>query len=485
MGLLDAAVWSSSIHRGSWTPGGGGTYDVVAPASGEQLGTVGMASAEDATAAAADARAAQGEWAARTPGERAAVLRTAGLLLEEHAAEIQDWIIRESGAIRPKAELETRVGADECFDAAALPHLPQGEVLATEDQRWSFARRRPAGVVSVIAPFNFPLILSIRAVAPALALGNTVLLKPDPRTAVSGGVVLMRLFEEAGVPPGVLQLLPGGADVGAAVVEAPEVDVVAFTGSTAAGRRIGETCGRLLKRAHLELGGNNAMIVLPGADVQAAASAAAFGSYLHQGQICMTTGRHLVHESLHDEYVAALAERARNLPVGDPATQDVALGPIIDAGQREHVVSVLDDAVAGGAELVAGGDVEGPCIRPAVLTGVGRENRAWREEIFGPVAPVASFSTIDEAVELAADTEYGLSLSVLGDVGTAMQVADRVPSGKVHINEQTVVDESNAPFGGVGDSGNGSRIGGATANLEAFTEVQWLTMRSEIAPYPF
>ncbi|MBF0672547.1 MAG: benzaldehyde dehydrogenase [Salinibacterium sp.] len=484
MALLDADIWNGKIFTGEWVATAA-TSDVIEPATGDVLGRIGIASADDVLAAARRAALAQREWAGKRPEERAAVLRRAGALWEEHAAEIEAWIVRESGSIPPKAALETHTAANECYDSAALPNHPKGDVLPSGDEHWSFARRTPAGVVSVIAPFNFPLILSIRSVAPALALGNAVLLKPDPRTSVCGGVALVRIFEEAGLPAGVLQLLPGGVEVGEAVVAAPEVRVVSFTGSTPAGRKVGEAAGRHLKRAHLELGGNNSLIVLPGADVAKAASAGAFGSWMHQGQICMTTGRHLVHESLHDAYVEALREKAEHLPVGNPATGPAALGPIIDAGQLSRIKSIVDDTVAAGARLVAGGTHEGLFFKPTVLADVKPEHRAWDEEIFGPVAPVIKFSTVDEAIALASDTEYGLSLGILGDVGMAMRIADAIPSGIVHINEQTVADESNAPFGGVAASGTGSRFGGAQANIEAFTETQWLTVRGEIAGYPF
>ncbi|APF41151.1 benzaldehyde dehydrogenase [Neomicrococcus aestuarii] len=485
MTLFDQSTWENKININGWRDATV-TDDALEPATGNKLASVGMASVDDVKEAAHVAAKAQKDWAKKKPEERAAILRKAGMLFEEHAPEIHEWIMKESGAIQGKAGLETHVAANECFDASALPHHSQGDVLASDDNRWSFARRRPVGVVSVIAPFNFPLILSIRAVAPALALGNAVLLKPDPRTAVCGGVVLMRIFEEAGLPAGVLSLLPGGADVGAAVVEAPEVSVIAFTGSTNAGRKIGETAGRLLKRAHLELGGNNAMIVLPGADLAKAASAAAFGSFMHQGQICMSTGRHLVHESIHDEYVAALSEKAKHLPAGNPATEQVALGPIIDENQLKKVDALVQDSVVQGATVTAGGAIkEGLFYQPTVLTDMKVEHPAWNQEIFGPVAPVMKFSTVEEAVELANNSDLGLSISILGDVGLAMQIADQLDSGKVHINEQTVMDESQAPFGGVKNSGNGTRIGGATANIESFTEIQWLTMRPEIAPYPF
>jgi benzaldehyde dehydrogenase (NAD) len=485
MTLLGKTHWHGNINLDGWRPGRGGTAASTEPATGGTLGTYWLADVEDVTEAAVVAQKAQKAWAAVRSEERAAVLRRAGQLWEEHAEEIQTWIVRESGGILPKAELETHIAANECYEASALPSLPAGDVLSSNEDRWSFTRRRPAGVVGVIAPFNFPLILSIRAVAPALALGNAVLLKPDPRTAVSGGVTLMRVFEEAGLPTGLLSLLPGGADVSAAIVEAPEVRVIAFTGSTAAGRLVGETAARHLKRAHLELGGNNAMIVLPGADIAKAASAAAFGSFMHQGQICMTTGRHIVHEDLYDEFVNAVAEKARNLPVGDPTTGQVALGPIIDEKQLKRVDSLVQEAVLAGARLVAGGTSQGPYYHPTVLADVDRANPAWREEIFGPVAPIARFSSIDDAVELANDNDYGLAVSILGDTGMAMKVADQIHSGKIHINEQTISDEAQAPFGGVKNSGNGARIGGHHANLESFTELQWLTVRPEIADYPF
>jgi len=470
---------------GGWVPGSGGAADVVEPATGDVLGRVGVATQEDVTKAAAAAAQAQREWAAASYEERAAVLRRAGQLWLDHAAEIESWIVREAGSIPPKAALETHVASQECFEAAALPSLPSGSVLPSAEPRWSFARRRPVGVVSVIAPFNFPLILSIRSVAPALALGNAVLLKPDPRTAVCGGVALVRVFEEAGLPPGLLHLLPGDASIGEAVVTASEVRVISFTGSTRAGRIVGKIAAEHLKRAHLELGGNNALVVLPGADLAKAASAGAFGAFMHQGQICMTTGRHLVHTSIYDAYVEALAEKARHLPVGDPATGQVALGPLIDAGQRDRVDGLVQDTVRAGGRLAAGGTYEGLFYAPTVLADVTPDMPAYAQEVFGPVAPVVAFDTVEEAVRLASDSEYGLSLGILGDVGLAMQVADAVPSGIVHINEQTVADEANVPFGGVGASGTGSRFGGPEANLEAFTETQWLTVRGSIAPYPF
>ncbi|NDZ80932.1 benzaldehyde dehydrogenase [Streptomyces sp. SID10853] len=483
--LSETAVWAGKIFVDGWTAGGGGAHDVVEPATGARIALCGTASVDDVVRASGSAAVAQRSWAALPPGRRAAVLRRAGSIIEENAAEIAQWIVRESGSASAKAEYETGAAAAECFDSAGLPSHPAGEVLTSNEDRWSFARRRPAGVVSVIAPFNVPLLLAMRSVAPALALGNSVLLKPDPRTTVCGGVVLQRVFEEAGLPAGTLQLLPGGADVGAAVVEAPEVRIVSFTGSTPAGRKIGEAAARLLKRAHLELGGNNALVVLPGADVEKAASAGAFGSFNHQGQICMSTGRHIVHESVYEEYVEALVGKAKNLSVGDPATAPVALGPIIDENQLARIDGIVRRAERAGGRIATGGTFEGLFYAPTVIADVTRDNPAWCDETFGPVAPVLKFSSLDEAVDLVNGSEYGLAVGIIGNVGDAMTLADRIDSGKIHINEQTVNDESNAPFGGTRASGNGSRFGGAGANIEAFTETQWLTVRPTTAPYPF
>lgn len=485
MSLLDPKIWTGSVFSGGWKNSSGGDAAVVEPATGAELGRTGIADARDVAGATQQAATAQREWAETSFEQRAAVLRRAGQLFEEKAEEIQGWIIRESGSTPGKAGFETYVAAQECYEAATLPSQALGEILPTVKKRLSLARRRPAGVVGVIAPFNVPLILSIRSVAPALALGNSVVLKPDPRTAVCGGVVLARVFEEAGLPEGVLHMLPGGADAGEALVTDPLVRIISFTGSTAAGRKVGELAARHLKRAHLELGGNSALVILGDADLDLAVGAGTWGAYFHQGQVCMTTGRHLVHESVAQEYVARLAAKADSLTVGDPATTDVALGPIIDAAQRDKIHSLVTSSVDAGARLVAGGTYEELFYRPTVLSGVTPQSPAYAQEVFGPVAPVMSFSSLDEAAKLAADSEYGLSLGILTrDVMKAMALSERIPSGIVHINDQTIDDEPVAPFGGVGASGTGARFGGATANIEAFTETQWVTMQGDIAGYP-
>ncbi|WP_336207555.1 benzaldehyde dehydrogenase [Nonomuraea sp. LPB2021202275-12-8] len=486
MTFLDPKTWTGSIFDGGWTTTEAGEQPVVEPATGAELGRAGTAGAGDVTRAAARARREQRAWAATPYEERAAVLRRAGRLFEEHAQEIQDWIVREAGSVPGKAGFETHVAAQECYEAAALASQPFGEMLPTARKRLSFSRRLPVGVVGVIAPFNFPLILGIRSVAPALALGNAVVFKPDQRTAVCGGFSIARVFEEAGLPAGLLHVLPGGVGTGRALITDPNVPVISFTGSTSAGREVGETAARHLKRAHLELGGNSALIVLDDADVEAAVSAGAWASFFHQGQICMTTGRHLVHEAIAEEYVERLAAKADGLPVGDPATGQVALGPLIDARQRDKVHGLVTESVSAGARLAAGGTYEGLFYRPTVLAGTPASAPAYAREVFGPVAPVMTFATIEEAAALAADSEYGLALGILTrDVMKGLALADLVPTGIVHINDQTVDDESVAPFGGLGSSGTGARFGGTGANIEAFTDTQWVTMQPEIATYPF
>ncbi|MGP4090992.1 benzaldehyde dehydrogenase [Streptomyces sp. KR55] len=478
MPLLDPGTWQSRTLSGP-------EYAVIEPATGEPLGTLALATAQDVSAAAEAAHDAQGEWGRLPYLVRAGVLRRAGDLFTEHADELREWIVRESGSIPGKADFELHVAAQECYEAAALASRPAGQVLPSEAPRLSYTRRVPVGVVGVIAPFNAPLILAIRSVAPALALGNAVVLKPDPRTAVCGGVALAAVLAEAGLPEGLLHVLPGGPDTGRALVTDPRVPVISFTGSTEAGRAVGEAAGRHLKRAHLELGGNSALIVLDDADLDTVISTAAWGSFFHQGQICMTTGRHLVHQSLYEEYVERLAAKADSLAVGDPLREQVHLGPVIDSTQLAKVHGLVESSTADGARLAAGGTYERLFYRPTVLAGVHDDTPAYTEEVFGPVAPVRSFRTAEEAAALAGRSPYGLSLGIVTrDAARGLELAERIPTGIVHINDQTVNDEAVAPFGGVAASGTGARFGGE-ANLEAFTDVRWTTVRGDVPEYPF
>jgi benzaldehyde dehydrogenase (NAD) len=349
-------------------------------------------------------------------------------------------------------------------------------VLTSPDpQRLSIARRVPLGVVGVITPWNFPLLLAMRSVAPALACGNAVVLKPDPHTPVVGGVLLCRLFQAAGLPQGVLGLVPGSAATGEALVSATQVRMITFTGSTAVGRRVGELAGRNLKKVALELGGNSPLIVLDDCDLGAAVSAGAFGSFQHQGQVCMATSRHIVHRRIADLYIEGLASTAAKLLVGDPTRPGVAIGPLINLRQRDRVHRLVMDSVGRGARLCVGGTHEGLFYRPTVLADVIPGMPAFDEEIFGPVAPVTIAEDDEHALTLANASEYGLSAAVqTGSFDRGMSLARRLRAGMVHINDQTINDMPQCPMGGMGQSGNGSRFGSLT-NRDEFTEWQWLT----------
>jgi benzaldehyde dehydrogenase (NAD) len=340
-------------------------------------------------------------------------------------------------------------------------------------------------VVGVISPFNFPLILSIRAIAAALATGNAVVHKPDPRTPISGGVIIARIFEAAGLPENLLHIVPGGAEVGAALCEDPNITMVSFTGSPGVGSKVGEACGRNLKKVQLELGGKNALIIMEDADFDAAASNAAWGTWLHQGQICMATGLILAPREMADRLAGALAAKAAHLPVGNPATEQCALGPLITEGEAQRIAAIVADAVAKGARLLAGGTPKGTMFPATVLAGVTPGMRAFDEEIFGPVAVITAYDDDDHAVALANLSEFGLAAGVIGtDLGRARAVGNRLRVGHLHINDQTVTASPHAPFGGRGKSGNGTRISGP-AIWEEFSQWVWITTLAAPRLYPF
>lgn len=485
MAVLDKQRWDGKVFSGGWRDASD-TLDVTEPATGDVLGQVGLATPSDVDDAVARAQEARGEWLDQPYEARRAVMNRAARLIGEHADEFTEWIVRETGGTKPKAGFELHVAENELLEAGAMLSDAYGEMLPTGTPgRLSFIQRVPYGIVGSLSPWNFPVILSIRTIAPALAVGNAVIHKPSPETPVSGGFLFARLFEEAGLPEGLFHVLPGDAEVGQAIVTHPEIPMISFTGSTPVGQKIAEQAAPYTKKVALELGGNNALIVLDDADVDAASSAGAWSTYMHQGQICMTAGRHLVHERVADEYVEKLSKRAENLPVGDPFREEVALGPLINQAQFDKVKGMVDDAVEGGARLATGGPGDGGLFfKPTVLTDVDTDMRAWREEIFGPVAPVVTFSDEDEAVAYANDSEFGLTTAIqTGSMDRGLKVARRIRSAMVHINEATVDDEAHVPFGGIGASGNGARFGGK-ANWEEFTYSQWVTVRDRAQQFP-
>jgi benzaldehyde dehydrogenase (NAD) len=469
-----------------WRPGTGEPRELREPATGRPLLTLPQATPDDVARAAATAASAQPAWAETSYADRAAILRRAAEIYEAHRPEFGTWTQRETGAHRNKMHHEANFAAGELNAAATMPFQPYGQLVpSVVPGRLSMLRRVPAGVIGAITPWNSPSVLGMRVVAPALALGNAVILKPDPQTPICGGLVFEAIFREAGLPDGLLHVVLGGAEVGEAIVTDPNVNRVSFTGSTAAGRRVGSLAGELLKRVSLELGGNNAFVVLDDADLEAAASAGAFASFQFQGQVCFATGRHIVHRSVAGDYVDLLTEKAKRLRLGDPYREDVDLGPIVNQKQLERVDGIVRRSVEGGARVVVGGTYEGLFYRPTVLTDVTSEQAAWREEIFGPVAPVVVFDTDEEALALANDSEYGLTGAVYSrSISRGLALAQRIRSGMVHVNDQTVNDEATIPFGGMGASGNGSRFGGA-ANWDEFTEWQWVTVRDEPRSYPY
>ncbi len=487
MASMAPTQWEGHLFSNGWREAAGGTTEVTEPATGATLATVGLANADDVAGATRRAAEAQADWARTSFEERGAVLRRVADLVDERASEISDWIMRETGAIRGKADNEVGGSAGEAREAAALTAQSYGELLPSgESGRLSMAQRVPMGVIGVITPWNFPFILAMRVVCPAIALGNAVVLKPDAQTPVCGGMIIAGLFEDAGLPEGVLHVLPGGAEAGEAIVTDPRVSVVSFTGSTATGRRVGELAGGRLKKVLLELGGNNALVVLDDADVEAASSSGAWGSFLHQGQICLTTGRHLVHERIAADYIDAIAARAEALQVGNPfESDDVSLGPIINQRQLESVHSIVQDTIAAGARARTGATHEGLFYRPTVLEGVSPQMRAFTDEIFGPVAPVTTFSSDAEALALVNGTEYGLSAAIhTRSLGRGLELARATRAGMVHINDTTVNDAPHVPFGGMGASGNGGRHG-SISNWEEFTQWQWCTVKDQPTVFPF
>ncbi|MGX1174757.1 benzaldehyde dehydrogenase [Pseudomonas sp. R151218B TE3479] len=483
--LLSQVIESECVFNGDWVPASGPLQSIIEPATGERLMRCAMADTADIAKASRDAALAQPAWAALGPRQRAAIFRKAADVAEQSFDELALYVARETGAALFKGQHEVREAIVLLHQAAGLLSQAHGVVLPSEAGRLSYARRQPHGVVGVISPFNFPLVLSMRSVAPALAAGNAVVLKPDPQTPVSGGFLIARLFEVAGLPKGLLQVLPGAADAGEALCRDPNVRMIAFTGSTGAGRKVAEVAGRNLKKVALELGGKNPLIILEDADLDLAARNAAWGAWLHQGQICMATGLILAHESIAAELTRKLVEKAQAMTLGNAARGEAAMGPLINQRQLQRVHDIVSDTLLAGARLEAGGDHDRLFYQATVLSGVKPGMRAFDEEVFGPVATVVSFATDDEAIELANRTEYGLAAAIISpSVGRAMAIGERLQCGMLHINDQTVADECVNPFGGRGASGNGGSVGGP-ADWDEYTQWQWVTVKDTAPIYPF
>jgi acyl-CoA reductase-like NAD-dependent aldehyde dehydrogenase len=474
---------------GAWKPAAEGRrYEDRDPFTGDVVATVPAAGPEDATAAIEAAAAAFDTWAATPPAERQRVFLKAADLLEERREEVVSMLARETGSTFGFGMFQSFFVPNLFRQAAALAYAPLGQVIPSDTGAFAMGLRRPAGVVGAFAPWNAALILSARSIAAPLALGNTVVLKPSEWSPWSGGLLWGEIFAEAGMPAGVLNVVthaPGDAGpIGSVLIEHPAVRRLNFTGSSAVGRMIAEAAGRQLKRVVLELGGSNPLIVLGDADLEYAVNASAFGSFLHQGQICMSTRRIVVERSIADEFVAQLVEKTKGLKTGDPKEHDTIIGPLINEDALAMVKGRVQQVVDAGAKVLVGGEAVGPCYQATLLTDVPPDSEFARHETFGPVASIEVVDDEDEAVARANATSYGLSAGIItSNRERGFALAQRIESGIVHVNDQTVADEPQMPFGGVKDSGFG-RFGGQ-AVVDEFTELRWVTMRGEGHPFPF
>ncbi|MGZ0746758.1 aldehyde dehydrogenase family protein [Haloparvum sp. AD34] len=488
------ADWDELYVDGEWVAAeGDATIPVEDPSTRETIATVPAATESDVDAAYEAAAAAQPEWADTSPAEREQLIQEFIGKLDEHSDEIVDLLGAEAGGSRIMGETSVQIAMDHASEAATYPRRLQGDHKGSNiPGKENVVHREPAGVVTVITPWNFPLNLTMRAVAPAIATGNAVVIKPATNTPITGGLVFGKLFEEAGLPDGLVNVVTGrGSDIGDRVANHPESDVVTFTGSTPVGRKVAANAAENLATPVMELGGNNAHIVTADADLDAAIDAAVFGSFVHQGQVCISINRHVVHEDVYDEYVERLTERAESLPVGSAHDPDTVVGPIIDESQRDEMLEYVEETVAAGATLETGGDTvaldgveDSLVVEPTVLSDVTNDMSAACFEHFGPIAPVIPFADVDEAVAIANDTEYGLSGSVhAGDLGTGKEIAERMDTGHVHVDDQPINDEAHVPFSGT----NASGMGGFNSEqiLEAITETKWISLQHEPREYPF
>jgi acyl-CoA reductase-like NAD-dependent aldehyde dehydrogenase len=475
---------------GEWVESAGGrSFDDVDPFTGELVAHVAAAGRADAERAVAAASAAAPGWAAAVPAERQRVFLAAADILERRREEVVSWLARETGCTFGFGMFQLGFVPGLFRQAAALAYAPLGQVIPSDHPgTLALGIRRPVGVVGAIAPWNAALILSARSIAAPLALGNTVVLKPSEWSPYSGGLLWGEIFAEAGLPAGVLNVVtnaPGEAGpIGDELVENAAVRRINFTGSTGTGRRIAEAAGRQLKRVLLELGGSNPLVVLADADLDYAVSAAAFGAYLHQGQICMSARRIIVERPLADEFTARLAAKAAGLKAGDPKEPDTIIGPLITGDALALVRQRVDDAVAAGAKVLAGGGAEGPCFLATLLADVPADSDLARHETFGPVAAIEVVDSAEEAVERANATSYGLSAGIItSNPDRGFALAQQIDAGIVHVNDQSVADEPQMPFGGVKDSGFG-RFGGQ-AVVDEFTDLRWVTVQGGTHPFPF
>lgn len=458
------------------------------PYNGDMLVEIQRATKDQLDEAYDAADQAQAKWAKTTPAERAAVMYKVVNILDQRQDEIVDWLIKESGSTRIKAMVEFSATRAITLEAATFPNRVHGEIRPSNTPgKENFIYREPIGVIAVISPWNFPLHLTQRSIAPALALGNAVVLKPASDTPVTGGLLLAKVFEEAGLPKGLLNVVVGsGSEIGDAIVEHKSPSLVSFTGSTSVGKHIGELAngGEYIKQVALELGGNSPFVVLKDADIEQAVKAAAFGKFLHQGQICIAINRVIVEDEIYDDFVARFLAHVKTLNVGDPSKQDTAVGPIINEKQVKSLKEKIAKAQEEGAKMILSGEIEGQVVPPHIFTEVTREMDLSCNEVFGPLVGIIRAKDEDDALSIANDSMYGLSSAVFtADMQKGLRFARGIRAGMTHINDISVNDESNTPFGGEKNSGIG-RFNGEWV-LEEFTRTHWISMQNEPRQYPF
>ncbi len=470
---------------GGWVnAASGATFDDLNPYTGDVYARVQKGDEKDADRAMAAAYAARKPWAATPSLDRSNVILKAAAILEESRMEFAEVLTGEGGSTFGKCMFEISQTVDLLMTAGADAKRILGETFHTEPMKLSMTIRRPKGTVVAISPWNFPLILSMYKVAYGLATGNTVVFKPSSETPVIG-LKIGELFERAGLLPGALNVVTGpGSVLGNALIDDDRCSYVTITGETTTGRHVAQRAAAGLKEYTLELGGKNPLIILADADVDYAVNAASFGAFMHQGQICMSVGRVIVEKPIVEEFSAKLAKKAASLPAGDPTVPETVIGPLINEDQVRKVDTYVKDAVKAGAKLLAGGTYEGRVFAATVLGDVARDMRAWREEIFGPVAPILAVGDEKEALEVANDTTYGLSAGLITpDLEKAIYLAEGLEAGMVHVNDASVDAEASVPFGGSKWSGQGRE--GGRYSVDALTEVKWVTIQKEKRPFPF
>ncbi|RJQ84629.1 MAG: aldehyde dehydrogenase family protein [Desulfobacteraceae bacterium] len=473
---------------GTWRQGRGkGVTQDLNPYTQEVFIEIPQADRRDLEEAYITAAEAQKKWGARGPGERATIMQRAARIMELRQAEIVDWLIKEAGSTRIKAILEWNTAHAVLLEASALPYQIEGRIVPVDiPGKESRVYRKPVGVVGVISPWNFPLQLSARSVAPALAVGNAVVLKPASDTPVTGGLLLARILEEAGVPQGVVSVLIGsGSAIGDAFVSHAVPRVISFTGSIPVGRQVARLAAEapIIKRVELELGGNCPFVVLEDADLENAVEAAVFGKFLHQGQICMITNRFIVQSGIYEQFVDNFAQSVRQLKIGDPDDPETLIGPIINHKQLRRLVERIHNAREAGGRQVVGGEPQGLVLPPHVFADITNEQQVAREELFGPVAPIIRAHDEEEALRIANDTSAGLSSCIFTrDIERGTQLALRFEAGMAHVNDQPVNDLPYNPFGGEKNSGIG-RLNGRWA-IDAFTTEQWVTIQHTPRRFP-